>query len=185
MPILKRVAYGLGIAAAFAFSSGASPLRVLNVCQLIQHPDKWEGKAVTVKGALPIGFWSEPAIWEVPLVPLPNEPCNYTASKYISADERPEVWLALPDGHFRENPPPLFFVNDSTFARAAKKLRTIHKEHPYWRQAIVVIDGFVSLRKYNVRQVEREVKEKKLRPPEHTFPPVILTVGTYRSLVMR
>jgi hypothetical protein len=182
MRVLNRIAYSLLVTATVMCSATASPQPVLSVCELIQHPDKWEGKIVSVKGAIPMGFIGEPSILQVPLRPQAKELCKYSDSTYVSADERPEVWLAIPDNHVRGNPPPLFAVNDSSFVYASNELRRIYKDHPSLFQVIVVVDGFVSLRKYNLRQFERDVKAGKSPRPQHTFPPVILTVEAYRSV---
>jgi hypothetical protein len=182
MPLLKRAALGLAIAATVVFSGTASPLPVISVCELIQHPDKWEGKIVTVRGAIPIRPSGEPSIDNISLFPLSSESCKYSDSKYISADEPAEVLLQIPDYHFRKNPPRSFAINDSAIFWASSQLGKIHKEYPSLRQAIVVVDGFISLRKINLRQRQREADANKRGRPKDMLKPVILTVESYRSV---
>ena len=80
------------------------------------------------------------------------------------------------------HPPLGFVVNDVSFDWASDRLRRLRTPNPSAFRAIVVVEGFVQLRKYNLRQVEREVAEKKTRRPEHTFPPVVLYLQRYRSV---
>ena len=158
---------------------------MLSVCELIRNPDKWESKIIAVKGTIAIPTDGVIGGMGTFLVPLPTERCSYSDSRHVSADEAAAVMLDVPDYHFRRNPPLGFSLNEYSFTWAADRLRKMQSENPSARQATVIVDGFVSLRKYNLRQLEREVEENNLRRPEHTFPPVIVTLQSYRSVEVR
>src|SRR5262249_37327362 len=148
---------GLTVAATVTFSSTASPLPVISVCELIQHPDKWEGKVVAVRGALLLPQSGTPVVagMGVFLVPAAPDKCNYSESVFISSDEPPRFMLEIADNHFRAHPGVL--INDSSIASENNRLQKLRKLHPAAWRAIVVVEGFVGLRKYNLPQVERSV----------------------------
>jgi hypothetical protein len=181
---MKSAIAALALIAVLVCSTTASPQQVLSVCDLIQHPDKWEDKIVTVKGALPVEFAISTMLTGM-LSPLPTEHCKYSNSKYISADEPPQIMLDMPDDHFRKSPPVGFVMNDASFIWAAEQLSKIPRLQSSPHQAIVTVEAYVTLRKYNLRELERDVAAKKMPPPVHTLPPVILTLQSYRNVESR
>jgi hypothetical protein len=184
MRVLNRIAYSLVVTATVVGSTTARPLPVISACELIQHPQMWEGKVVSIKGAVVILPYETPVIagMRVFLLPAAPDKCSYSDSKYINSDEQPQIMLDYPDYHFRKTPAGAS-VDDSTFGWAVERLRSIRKEHPGARQAIVTVEGFVSLRKYNLRDLEQKIRAGQLRHPRDPLPPpVILTLQAYRSV---
>jgi hypothetical protein len=160
------------------------PLPILGACELIQHPDKWEGKVVAIRGALLLTQYETPlfAGMDVFLVPAPPDSCGYSRSQYISPDEPPQILLDYPDYHFRKTPAGAS-VDDSTFEWAVERLRTFRKYQPAARQAKVTVEGFVALRKYNKRELEQKIRTGQAKYPRDPLPPpVILTLMAYRSV---
>jgi len=137
----KPIAYAFVLALAFVPCTNAQAARVLSVCDLIRNPDKWERQIVAVKGVIDITSSREPATNGIDLRPLPTERCSYSDSKYISADEPPEIALEYPDGDFLNSHRPAFSFRESSLVWAGERLRQIQKQHPTAQQAIVTVEA--------------------------------------------
>jgi hypothetical protein len=177
--MLKHIA--LVVALPLVLCATTRELPTIDVCELIHQPSRWEGKIIAVKGVL---MSPHDGVADMGVFLTPQQPCRYSNSKYVDADEPAEVMLDYPDGHFLARPPSGFRLEQSSLARASERLKQIHKRSPSTRP-IVVVEAFVALRKYNLREVERDVKTHQQMRPIRTAPPVILTVQAYRSLAAK
>jgi hypothetical protein len=151
--------------------------QILSVCDIVRKPEQWEGKVVSIKAAYDLG--REPLAVQAYLTPIPPETCSYPTSKYVSSDEPPEIFLEYPDGHFLDAPPSGYRFREATLAKAWGELERLKKRNPRIQYAKITVDGFIALRKYNLREAQKDPIQ-----PTHTFPPVILTIQSVLKVEM-
>src|SRR5262249_16878603 len=92
----RRLICAFAVAVLLSACARTQHARVITACDLIRDPAKWEGKMVTVRGALELR--ADGAIWGISLSPY-LATCRYPDGEFMNASEPTEIRLALPDYH--------------------------------------------------------------------------------------
>jgi hypothetical protein len=182
--------FAVGLLVGTTLNTDASPL--VTVCQLIRNPEKWENKIVKVRGALEIrklrsaGFRNrvrpDGTGFPMSLLPLTPELCRYSNSRYTSATESAEIDVALPEFHIRVKPPAGFHIDDASLESASTQLLRIREYNPFARWATVVVEGILTVRKYNVIEIQQRAREKETRGLTDWTAPIILVAWSFQSI---